>query len=1457
MPMDKRTTWKKRGPLIAAASAAAALCVALTLVVVASVAKPSLYIRGAEIKIMPDRSAQLLVNVSIEHVEMSGGAQLELGYNSRYLTPSSITDNTSITENMNTSEFFRVDEELYGGEDPFYPYQETATDNAYGGYVDATKQQVRLNLTPKAGESELAEAGHVGVGQTDSESATEDTFNLYIKAAKEVKLVQMSFRIVDTSLIPEIIEEFDGKELKDGTISGSGNFLLKLVVELFTPTLPSWEVDDGIITQKRPPAFGSNVDTLVTWNFEEGLIDAYSAKDKVTINAYQAFTDGTPGDIPAALIKYSPIVRGTYTDGHQEDFILSWGADEGCFVTDNSTGTEYLFKQKTDGSCDVFTKDDITGEFTTPVTAPWYDPTKGDYTVRQLLKYQAGGEEKIYPNPIEVRLVVTPITVTGVTAEDLEKTYVNDENLPGTYTALELPGQAQLTTDVMPGNVSLTMPIDTWQPDEAAAGTDLSKLTGTGPGGTTSVTWTDTADNNNVGEYPFTGPVYDKVTIQAVYPWLTVGDDTYPLNAKRKIVANMDDITDAREFEIITGATDDDGLLTLQIMKKSPEGGYTDMVADTAFRVKLPGGQIIDDTWFTGNGGTNQNVFASISGTMGYSLLRKAGTSGGDTAKQDLLRQAINLGGYFSVAVTEPGKAESEFITRYVPPRNNYYLHNYIGGDAFDFTGAKAGLYPFYKTSILPAFVTLPMGYTVETTYDGNTGLEPGALGAFRVDESWKKVNPTGGSWMNGTGWTPTAAGDTVVVTYGDDPFAMSTQYTGYGEVKNHSTAAEEKRVEMKVQVQEGELLLGSVRLTYEGTGDSVTTTDDGQAKRVVFDTQQAGYIYRQSVELTLTNTGDTDIWGIYIDSSNPDFIITDQPAAFLPAGAQTTFTVTYRLGLSEGMHQALDPTPIYIYSDSGVLKTFEAQFRVTSEPVWRVTVEVNDSAMGDAYPVVGAAGDPPALDGSAASYTYLAGEMVWIYAEPEDEYKVLKVYLDGEDGSPLSEYTPVVTTGDNKLYSFPMPARNVTVHVVFEEPLSAKLRLKDLQDWSGANGTGLTHQLPLYQDDYTVIREPAHYDEHGALLDTAPQLNEERYFVVIPYEADRSQIKLDFRDVIFTDKVPVGVKIVLDYDQSPKVYDYAPKVPDSAADLHHESSEFDSPLPGQTVTATITISSGDVERVYYLRIIRRDLEENISYPLNPGNSPYGMIMWDDGITDKDAAKAAFVDNMGTADRFAAGYTPAKAAGLPLTYWTEAWDATNYDRVDEALFVFAGEAFEDFGPMHGSVTNTAGDLVALTDIRRSVEVVLLDTGAASGADAFAGTDTVELTMGTAAQAGISAEAWTDGNGTVYPVRPGIYRLKYTFTDFDGINEVNFYRPLIVLTRNGDVNADRAADGADVDAVQNRVSLPLGYESAAYTDGMLFRYRVCDANNDRNINNIDANTIAAGALDQFYLPVDYK
>lgn len=373
-----------------------------------------------------------------------------------------------------------------------------------------------------------------------------------------------------------------------------------------------------------------------------------------------------------------------------------------------------------------------------------------------------------------------------------------------------------------------------------------------------------------------------------------------------------------------------------------------------------------------------------------------------------------------------------------------------------------------------------------------------------------------------------------------------------------------------------------------------------------------------------------------------------------------------------------------------------------------------------------------------------------------------------------------------------------------------------------------------------------------------------------------------------------------------------------SGAPTSHHTEVFEVPLSqnGEIVTKAVQITLSctvtqdmidfdpayeqvdlgqPIERSFVVVIIRGT--ESAAVELNYGNSPKGMIYNDatlTTLTDKADAWKDFVDNKNS---FVGVHTPSAAAGLTNTYWMEAWgDAWqntgtyNGDGDEYALFALLGEPLQD--PGFAQLKNTIGFDVDPKDVVRTAKVELLDAGAATQAGRFngqrtppnTGVDTATLELGTGDK-GLAASTvtndyidhwWqiTDEGGTVtadYAVRPGVYTLTYTFPNYDG-QPLTAQRKLIILAQVGDVNADRAVSnsGAASDAayIKNRVTDPLGCMMTPnanasnakpdYPAWRLFRYRSCDTNNDRNINNIDANQILRGKdrIVPYYKPTDY-
>ena len=1109
-------------------------------------------------------------------------------------------------------------------------------------------------------------------------------------------------------------------------------------------------------------------------------------------------------------------------------------------------------------------------------------------------------------------------------------------------------------------------------------------------------------------------------------PWLNAGNlYAVELSAQRRIVdtdTSADDLASryvmwAKPVEIPVGS--EIAQLQVTIAKVDADGNYEDMLAGYKFRLFMPNGvEIMADVtgtnWFdaasssyTESGPVGHILPGSTTSHQSYDIFISPGdlnATDGNAIYRETLRRYINLGGWFSAKVLAPGSGIwTDMITSYSEPRTNVYTRSYTVDTAtavsptdadqhlFDYTGLRAGLMPFRSNSTLSTFVTLPADDSVETRYDGFTGAQPGTMRQFAVD-GWTHV-------LGDKGHTAPAWDGEEIVTYGQDGsgrdiFARHYDYSNFGAVANPDLPApssitgypaniKDRQVVVKVQVPATDPVPDPAKnqdllLTYEQTGDSITYIENSygdatavpptnytvnEVKRVTFNNKLEGYTYQQIVTLTLTNAGNTEIRGLYVDiptlpnADGPYFKLITAPPAVLPAGAKATFQISYVPDLDAGTYENIDATiPVHIWHDdcgTTPAKTFEAVLKVTKGKPHRINLVVRPDVdpegriMGDGELVVGVTtntDNKDVFDGSAAGDTYVAGEVFWVLTTPKDEYELLTApyYYSKEpeldaNGDPvkdnagntvykkvyLDQYPPVLAPGDpepdlsfqtnagngdrNQLFYTTMPDYAITVYVDYYEPLYSKLRLSDLHAyaWDDKSDAKWDGSEPSYEKD---LHEPQSGNYQVILFD--PKKDE---YIVILEDMDSGKdnwcgLSVTLRELethnngvdpdLENQDIKPTVEMRLD-DGSGTIVGAEPRVGDTVGPTDHHSNIFEAPYeePGQNTiaqkTVTITISytgtdlkpvEGKVSRDYKVRFVRKGSGEAKHIAL-AGNSPYGMIENEGDYSDADkaAAKAAFdVEN-----RFAQDYTPHQAAGLTNIYWPEAWGTGhNYDKDETALFVYLGQEFYDPGVKN--IYNNAGDYIDGIEVTRSLtNYYAMDMTQAAAYDRFSNggmvtTTSIPLGKVPAVKGQIPGVTMTipqmDGTNKKYDgmvpdfaqvtdIRPGIYRLTYTYTDYDGTTELSFTRPLIILSPNGDVNADLALNNDDASAIRQRFSnaLPLELADAVYSDSdkLLYRYRIVDANNDRNINNVDGNLIrrvhsflAPEKLTEFYRPTEY-
>lgn len=1145
-----------------------------------------------------------------------------------------------------------------------------------------------------------------------------------------------------------------------------------------------------------------------------------------------------------------------------------------------------------------------------------------------------------------------------------------------------------------------------------------------------------------------------------------------------------------------TDPGNDQPTLTLQVTKKAEASGATaNMNEFSAFRVKMPDGTEIGvgtmysgtvheveatkEDWFAGNDGFHQQNQKGDLGEdgnrRGYHLLSNPGdptTPDNDfNTERELLRRYINLGGWFYVAVKEGPDADgreyrwSDFIPVYVPPRPNYYTEN----KEYNFIGSNADLFPWPNG--IQSTVILPQGeyeivddqgglvyakdefdqiipgvrqkerYGVKTTYDGITGAQPGELNTFAIfpDANDASTGPNG--WKTDkTGSITVNGGVRSITKYGPNEFLDNRLYTAFGYVRNkwslqpnpdNYTAVIRVEKEADPTPKEKEL----VTLTYVSTnGGTPSVTYSGvNVDTAIFNTKLQGYTTRQDYTLSINNIGDTDIYGLDINSlysftgdDGGHFEILQPPASFLPAGESTTFVLTYvygleaqkngdpldyldRLYITSNSHNHLDPEDP---DNLDYLLHFHARFQVTNTDIHRVTVRVipADGGMGTAGVIMGelrgSTGMPPTMDTSPGSDAFGEGSTVYIMVTPKDEYNRYDTTVVDDSGANHYLYrynTDNVTLPDGspipdgvEVWYFTMPDYDTVVTVTFREPIDSKLRLSDLIVYADEKSENLFDKATetqeswdarsapyvqkIWQKSFTEAEEnkadsfandSSHKytsaDQYLMALGTAdvPGFDKsvKHYLTVIPYDADFAQIEakllstMKFDDLENPDLSPVTVDMTLYYKDKDS-YTGADKVSyteddndkdtvdldtykdrsvlhdingDTAVPTRHTSSIFDSPPHGKSVYVRVDVSYTEggitTTRSYYVELHRapKDLVIDRDYGMNYGNSPFGMIMNDKAIADKDTAKVNFINNKYSFDGLTAN-VPAVVQGTDLQrihYWTEAWVApdavyepesglgithyvdyfggrvqvgvglyrpeNNLDLSDYAFFAIMGEAFED--PGLSWIRDSSGRKVPVEDAVLSLDAITLDTAAGKQTQRFGlptipdpddptgGSYIVDTTGRTVIMdlgpAATTVNAFWSNPGNGRYLRPGRYKLVYSVPDYDhdpmdpDPHYLKVTRDFVVLAPVGDVDADRTVtEATDRPLVKGRVTDPLGYLAENYEGAAIFKLRTCDVNNDRNINNIDANAIAADGvtnpksdylekIQKYYLPIGYK
>lgn len=1033
-----------------------------------------------------------------------------------------------------------------------------------------------------------------------------------------------------------------------------------------------------------------------------------------------------------------------FKSGQEQDLIDFLNEKMNMLTLINADGSEKLEKFTWD-------KDKLSwieGQTGSTVWDPDESPKKGDYTITQAYDDDFTITAKIH---------VTPVNLIGFTYDNEEITYWNGaDDYPQSLAELNLPDKVRPVFDTYLPNGGIPE-LAIWHSDDndAAQIMDLPQ---------------DFKDKV-VGTYKFLGHIQENDIRKQEYAWLTI-NSIPKIPIVRNVVDSENDLP--KEIEA-TAATDDNGVLTITVRNTNgdaipgtPTDGSLPKDPDTTeFFIKMPGGEEVDPSLL----GTSYTVDFKSDGSAVIAIAPDP-----TNADQKKLAQLINLGargGSFSIAAKEPNKTKSQYTDCTPSARNNYYT----GTDyEFDYSTQLAGMFPVKAGESVPNTVTLPCAEDkIDTTYNGYDGTEPGWLKTFTVD-GWTVIDGN----IN-------TVGDVVTI----EGTLLDTTYTNYGRVQNPSGI----KVKIKYVVLEG---------------DGEEKIDD--IPNFTYDTQQVGYDYDrlQSKTFTVKNSGDTDIYGLSVvisaakDNGKEAFVETKQLSQILQKGESADFEITTKIGLPIGKYVST----VSIYSNNKLLDTFDITFEVIPDPVFKITLKVNDEDLGSAKT-------------NDELYTSKAGETITIVAEPAEDCRFTGWTVPEGSGVVLADASKATTT-------FVMPDKDVEITANFEETEAAKLRLTELV----VKDTDDADQTPFYDKDWKTIE----FD---------PLTRE--YYVVVASDVDKAKLWFKVRDgaesadktmTHLHDGTTDNVNITLDSD-----------------DEYYKSDEFElivSPKEN-LVTLTLTDSTdSSITKNYKIHIYRKISRSNMM-TFEYGNSPFGRIMRDGSITDKDAAKDAFKTAGYT---FAAGTAP-EGITAGVVYRTDAWQGVNYDVNDMALFVTDKNSF--FDADYTDIVNSIGGTVDETTLSRKVKVRLL-SAPNGNADNGSSEDFSSIQQVTNQDGSVTDMTTIELSQTGaitelkdLRIRPDCYELIYSFKDFNG-ETVSVSKPIIILSPIGDVNISGTADTTDVSRIIQRfkVNLANQYNVQNYdTGGRLNKLRICDVNKDGSVNAVDANYIRANDLIPFY------
>ena len=430
--------------------------------------------------------------------------------------------------------------------------------------------------------------------------------------------------------------------------------------------------------------------------------------------------------------------------------------------------------------------------------------------------------------------------------------------------------------------------------------------------------------------------------------------------------------------------------------------------------------------------------------------------------------------------------------------------------------------------------------------------------------------------------------------------------------------------------------------------------------------------------------------------------------------------------------------------------------------------------------------------------------------------YKIDKV-VSSKDGTPVLLYEKTATStypafnilnSDNNI----VPGTNI-VYVIQANDPSASISVKP-----GKNDTGLGSALSLYDSDYTT----------SVTFDDAEHPTRSDYYTRVDKDTDYVEFTITPKnDTTILTAPTAGTSVTI-------------SGPDSVTGAY--TVKVDLTKSGATPNdITITTKAGtdtNAPTLDYNFHIQKLVEAKIV--LNYGNSPYGEIMKNTNITDKDTEKANFLNS----DAEGKGNLKYNSNSVPsglstnVKYTTLAWRdySENYDLNDYAVFAYGGTQFVEPGL---DVYNSIGEKVTDATYTATINVNTMT----AGLPRYGSSASVTPQLLTATYDSDNNESVFNLKGII--IRPDVYTMHYkcAYKDVDGVTKnIEIDRPIIVLYQRGDTAllVQPAFNPVDSQTLLANLS-----NLSGGTEPSLFAYRMCDLNTSTAtpvINLIDYNEL---------------